>query len=155
MTLSKSCATVLICLFACLGGCNERDATLQISNARIVLPPPGMGMAAGYFEISNPGRSPLRLRSVSSAVFSSVEMHETLSENGLSQMREMKEAEVPPGGSLRFEPGGKHLMLMGGPGSPVAEEAYTMTLDIVDANGSTQRVEARFKVEHAGNTHAH
>lgn len=151
----KSCAPLVLCLLIALAGCQRRDAGPEVTHARVVLPPPGMGMAVGYFELRNPGSTPMRLRGVSSEAFASVEMHETLSENGISRMRELDEAEVPAQGSISFEPGGKHLMLMGGPEGEPVDQTYPMMLEIVELDGRSHRVEARFEVERAGDGHSH
>lgn len=157
MNLAKPCASLLPLLFMLvpLAGCEQTDATPRVIDAQVLLPPPGMGMAVGYFELVNPGSTPLRLRGVTSSDFASVQMHESFSENGMSRMRELKDAEVPPHGSLRFEPGGKHLMLMGGPDNAPADHSYPMILHIIRADGVAQRVETRFKVERASDTHVH
>jgi len=47
-------------------------------------------------------------------------IHRTVEEGGVSRMRPAGRLEVPPGGELRFEPGGLHLMLMR-PLRPLAE----------------------------------
>lgn len=126
------------------------DITPQVSRARILLPPPGASMAAGYFEVSNPGAEALELRAVSCPSFGSVEMHETQDEGGMSRMRQIRMVEIPAGGSASFEPGAKHLMLMGSKldaDKPVRE--LPMTLEFVAPDGSKQVVNVPFAVESA------
>jgi len=41
-----------------------------------------------------------------------VEMHGTITVDGMSRMREHEQLEIPAGETLSFEPGGLHLMLM-------------------------------------------
>ncbi|TDU28092.1 hypothetical protein DFR24_2451 [Panacagrimonas perspica] len=122
----------------------------QVSNARVLLPPPGAPMAAAYFDVLNAGSTAVELRAVSSPSFSSVEMHETREEDGMSRMRQIENVEIPAGGRTSFEPGGKHLMLMGAQldaGNPVQE--IPMSLEFVAADGSKRVVEARFAVQTA------
>lgn len=147
-----SLAALLILPALLLGGCDSNSAP-QVRDARVVLPPPGVGMAAGYFEVFNPSSKPLRLIGVSSADFQSVEMHETVTEQGVSRMREIKEVEIPAGGSVRFEPGGRHLMLMGGPDA--APKVFRMRVALVDASGKAEPIEVAFGVEKAGEQQAH
>lgn len=130
----------------------------EIGAARVMLPPPGGAMAAGYFELRNPGHRSLVLQSVSSPAFASVEMHETVEVDGLSRMRELETVTVPAGETVRFEPGGRHLMLMG----PRLERASAptevpLTLQWRDDTGQVQTLEARFAIEQAGaaDTDAH
>ena len=47
-----------------------------------------------------------------SDVFGTIELHRTLVVDGMSTMRPAGNQSIPAGGSLRFEPGGLHLMLM-------------------------------------------
>jgi len=122
----------------------------QVSNARVLLPPPGAPMAAAYFDVLNPGTTAIELRAVSSPFFSSVEMHETREEDGMSRMRELGKVEIPAGGNASFEPGGKHLMLMGAQldaGKPMQE--IPMRLEFVAADGTSHVVEALFAVQTA------
>lgn len=126
------------------------DPLPQVSNARVLLPPPGAPMAAAYFDVLNPGTKAIELRGVSSPAFSSVEMHETREEGGMSRMRQIEKVEIPAGSSASFEPGGKHLMLMGAQldaDKPVQE--IPMSLEFVAVDGSTRVVLARFAIETA------
>ena len=150
-------------MLALLGACgresNSSDdgaATLhtaQVRSARIVLPPPGVPMAAGYFELHNPGKSTLVLESLESSAFESVEMHETVEENGVSRMRPLANATIAAGETLRFEPGGMHLMLMGSRlASNVASPAsITVTLRLrAAAGGVVSQIDAPFAIELRG-----
>lgn len=154
MIARKPPLALLLLLAAMLGACTGRGAP-EVHHARVVMPPPGMDMAAGYFEIRNPGARALHLRSVSSPVFSSVEMHETVTEGGVSRMRELQSVEIPAGGSVRFEPGGKHLMLMGARPGSAPSEVCPLQLEILDADGGIQRLTADFALESAGGGHQH
>ena len=49
----------------------------------------------------------------SSQAAESLEVHETVEENGVARMRPLEEAHIPAGGTLVMRPGGTHLMLMG------------------------------------------
>lgn len=122
----------------------------QVSAARIVMPPPGAPMAAGYFELHNPGRTALVLEAVESAAFTSVEMHETVEEGGVIRMRPLANATIAPGETLRFEPGGMHLMLMGpelGNAGPMPA-SLMLTLRLRAASGDqTRELEAPFAVQ--------
>lgn len=75
---------------------------------------PGAKIGGGYLKITNAGRSPDRLVAVSVPFAQKVEMHESLEEDGVARMREIEGgAEIKPGESVEFAPGGKHLMFMG------------------------------------------
>ena len=67
----------------------------------------------GYLTLINRSDQPTTLVAVASEAFDSVEMHEMAMVDGLMDMRELSELELPAGAEVQFAPGGKHLMLMG------------------------------------------
>lgn len=74
--------------------------------------PPGATVGGAYFEIVNAGPAD-RLLSLSSPVASSVEMHQTLLDGTVTEMRQVESVVVPARGKVRFAPGGLHVMLLG------------------------------------------
>ena len=100
-------------------GCDRPEGPpVAIANLAVTAPGTGMPMAAGYFEISNRSGTAIRIDRVSSPEYGSVEMHETIIEDGIARMREIPVLEIPDGGTVVFERGGKHLMLMQPVGTP-------------------------------------
>lgn len=72
--------------------------------------PKGAETGAGYFTIHNNGATPDRLTG-GTADFAAVEIHETKSDNGVMQMRELKDGlNIPAHATIRFAPGGYHIM---------------------------------------------
>ena len=72
--------------------------------------PKGAEVAGAYMTILNKGAAPDRLTG-GSADFATVEIHETKSENGVMEMREVAGGlDIPAHGSVGFAPGGYHLM---------------------------------------------
>ena len=103
------------CLFlACvmLAACSSPQPPLVASDVEITRPMPGRHMSAGYLVLTNNTDAPIRIDGATSPQFGMVEMHETTVEDGISRMREIEELVVPANGSVTFERGGKHLMLM-------------------------------------------
>ena len=82
------------------------------SNVVVTAPAPGMRMAAAYLDITNRSGASIRITSVTSPDYESVEMHETTIEDGVARMRSIPVLEIPDGETATFERGGKHLMLM-------------------------------------------
>lgn len=66
--------------------------------------------AAGYFDHRVAGDRGALL-SVSSPQAGRVEMHETMASGTMSEMRAIRRIPVRDGDTLRFAPGGRHLML--------------------------------------------
>ena len=98
-----------------LVGAGERTVgALSVRNVWVRAMPPGGGMTAGYFEIENGTAKPVRLVGVSSALFSSVDIHETVVRDKVASMSPVGVLVVPVGGKVSLRPGGMHLMMMGG-----------------------------------------
>ena len=72
--------------------------------------PKGAEVGGAYLTIDNKGATPDRLTG-GSADFATVEIHETKSENGVMQMREVSGGlELPAHGTVGLAPGGYHIM---------------------------------------------
>jgi len=85
---------------------------LVASNIEITAPIPGGKVSAGYFSLTNNTDGVIAISSVVSPEFESVEIHESLLENGVAKMRHVPELSIPANSTLTLERGGKHLMLM-------------------------------------------
>lgn len=111
---------LISCLLLLLAaGCDRPEGPpVAVANLEVTAPGAGMPMAAGYLEISNRSRTPIRIDRVSSPEYGSVEMHETVIEEGIARMRQMPVLEIAAGETVVFERGGKHLMLMQPVGTP-------------------------------------
>ena len=72
--------------------------------------PKGAEVGGGYLDIQNNGATPDRLTG-GSADFATVEIHQMKSENGVMEMRQLKDGlDIPAHGSVGLSPGGYHLM---------------------------------------------
>jgi len=111
---------LIVCvLLAAAAGCDRPEGPpVAVANLVVTAPGAGMPMAAGYLEISNRSGSAIRIDRVSSPEYGSVEMHETIIEDGIARMREIPVLEIAAGDTVVFERGGKHLMLMQPVGTP-------------------------------------
>lgn len=87
-------------------------ASIRIDAAWVRAAPPGAMMLAGYMTLHNDGDQPVRLVSAQSDAFETVQAHRTLIVGGVSRMRPAGEVTITAHHSLRFEPGGLHLMMM-------------------------------------------
>jgi periplasmic copper chaperone A len=86
---------------------------LVITQAWSRATPGGAKIAGGYLTIENKGSAPDRLIGGSGAIAGKVEMHEMAMNNGVMTMRELdKGLTIDPGKTVKFAPGGYHLMLM-------------------------------------------
>lgn len=86
-------------------------------------------MSAGYFLISNFEEEPDTLIGVSSNVAQLTEFHESYEqEEGMMGMRERTEIIIPPNSTIRFEPGGLHVMFIQLTESLIEGETFNLTL---------------------------
>ena len=92
--------------------CSNESAPLTITDVVVKRPMPGMHMSAGYFNLTNNSSETIVITHVTSPQFGSVEMHESIVEDGIARMVALDELVLHPGASVDFVPGGKHLMLM-------------------------------------------
>jgi copper(I)-binding protein len=74
---------------------------------------PGSDVAAVYLTLQNPTKQPITVVGIESSVASHVMIHETKTENGISKMRPHEQLVIAPGETVKFEPGGLHVMLHG------------------------------------------
>jgi copper(I)-binding protein len=97
------------------GGCSQATGGdgLEVIDARLRALIPGQDMTAGYFTLNNRGRAPITVVGAESDAARSIEMHTTVQDGEVVRMRRLQEVVVPPGEAVRFEPGGRHLMLFG------------------------------------------
>ena len=107
--------------------------------------PPGAASLAGYLVLRNPCAAAVEVADVESKDFGMPMIHRTVEEGGMSRMRPAGKLVLAPGESLRFEPGGLHLMLMR-PLRPLAD-GDVARVRLVLADG--RRVFAEFPVRRA------
>ena len=74
---------------------------------------PGSDVAAAYLTLRNPTTHPISIVGVESPLASHAMIHETRTEGGQSRMRPHERLVVPPGQTVKLEPGGMHVMLHG------------------------------------------
>ncbi len=88
-------------------------ADIQITQAWARPTPPTAQVGAVYFSVKNTGAKEDKSLAVSSSAAASVEMHETQTVKGMMQMRQVSSVSCPAGTTVKVEPGGLHIMLLG------------------------------------------
>jgi len=106
-------ATLFLMAFAlpALTACAD-PKPLFVDQAWVRLSPSKDIPSAVYFTIHG-GPQPVKLVSVLTEAALRVEMHETVTTNGVASMRPIKDVDVPAGETVTFGPNGKHLMVWG------------------------------------------
>lgn len=93
----------------------------------------GMSMGVGYLTLTNRGQKDDILVSASTPVAEGVEFHESTVVDGMARMRSREEIAVPAGATVKLEPGGLHLMLVGLKAPLAAGSRVPLTLEFRDA----------------------
>lgn len=92
-----------------LAGC-EKAKPVYVDGAYVQLNPNPDNPAAAYFTIHG-GSQPVTLRAIETDSAVRLEMHESMSTNGMMEMKPLDSIDVPAGAKIKFAPGGKHVML--------------------------------------------
>ncbi len=87
------------------------EANLTIENAWISEAPPVSKVMVAYMTLSNHSDKAIKITNAESAIYSSIEFHETLHEDGMARMIRYSEITIPAHGHVQFKRGGKHFML--------------------------------------------
>lgn len=104
---------VLLLVLTLLGGAIARAAApLQASDAWLRATP-GTQVAAAYLTLTNSGTQPLTVTGVQCPLAAQAMIHETQLSGTTSTMRPRESVVIAPGSSVRFAPGGLHVMLVG------------------------------------------
>lgn len=120
------CSLLLCLLIACSG---EQEAPLVATDVIVTRTMPGTQMSAGYLALTNNTAAMITIDRVTSPDFASVQMHESLLEDGIASMRALRSLPIAAGQTILFERGGKHLMLM----QPV-KDMHSVTLQFFAAD---------------------
>ncbi len=112
-----------------LAACSAQRPPLVASDIDLRPPLPGTQMGAGYLTLTNNTEDPIKITKVTSPQYDAVQMHESVVENGIAKMRPLDSVTVPAHGSVTFEPGARHLMLMRPTGSGAGVTLHFMAGD--------------------------
>jgi copper(I)-binding protein len=86
---------------------------VRIENARVRALIPGQDKTVAYMDVENHTRSAIALVGASAESVRAIEIHTTQMNDGVMRMRRLKAVDIGAGEAMRFEPGGRHLMLFG------------------------------------------
>jgi periplasmic copper chaperone A len=101
---------ILLALVTCAAIAQAPGLVVQDAWARQV---PGSDVAAVYLSLRNPTAKPITVVGIESSVAEHAMIHETRTEGGQSRMRPHEQLVVAPGETVKFAPGGLHVMLHG------------------------------------------
>ena len=101
--------------------------------------------SGGYFTLHNNGDKPLTLTGASSPACGMLMLHKSEDMGGMMHMDDMTTIDVPAKGTLKFSPGGYHLMCMDA--TSAIKPGNTVDVTLQFAGGAT--LTAKFAVKNA------
>lgn len=132
-TLRPSYSTVFLFLLLSVMAMPAFAAgTIEAHDPWVREAPPNVKVMAAYLTLHNHSNKTMTLNAISSPQFSHVEMHRTEQHDGMAHMVPVKHVMLSPKGSVAFEPGGMHVMLMQPKKSFKAGDNITLTLSFSD-----------------------
>jgi periplasmic copper chaperone A len=91
-----------------------KTGTIEVNQPWMRATPKGADVAAGYFRVTNSGTTADRLTGGSSAVASTVQIHEMTMTNGVMKMHPVSGGlEIKPGETVELKPSSSHAMFLG------------------------------------------
>lgn len=120
-------ATVLMVLMAACGADAEGAPELSFGAARAAEPVGGASQVV--VDVTNDGPGADRLVAASSPSAVAVEIHRTSIVDGRASMEQLDDLELGDGETVRFRPGGLHLMLVAPDESVVLGGTFPVTLN--------------------------
>ncbi|WP_258319684.1 copper chaperone PCu(A)C [Qipengyuania flava] len=119
------------------------DVTLEVSNARLMLPAVEGNPGAIYFDVKNTGEKNYAIRRADVAGASSAELHGSMEMQGQMMMDSVGQILVNAGDTESLEPGGFHVMVFDLEPTLEAGGTTDMTLTVVGGKTKTFPVEIR------------
>jgi copper(I)-binding protein len=136
-------ALAAIALLA-LPGCAKKKE-LNVTDAYIRVSPVPANPSAAYFTVHGGDRD-VNLIDVSTEVAIRSEMHESMNAGSMASMKPVMSVPIPAKSVVKFEPGGKHVMLY--KINPGLKPPKTVTLTFAFSNG--ERIQADAPLVAAG-----
>lgn len=99
---------IILCFFK---SAYANDSTLLVENAWIAEAPPVSKVMVAYMTLKNTGQKAIEIVSAESDLYSSIEFHETVHEDGIAKMMRHSSLSIEPNKSLQLKRGSLHLML--------------------------------------------
>jgi periplasmic copper chaperone A len=126
----KTSHLVLAAVIALFVACSNPEP--EAENAWIREAPPGAQALAGYLQLRNGSTRERVLMKAESGDFGSVQFHRTAIQGEIARMMMESQVEVPAGGTVEFEPGGRHLMLLKPKRILASGDSVNITLTFMD-----------------------
>lgn len=130
--------TILLLFTACISFMgNTAELVMTDGWARASIP--GAANGAAYLSLKNTGDDAVTLVGMSSEVAKVTELHTHIHADGMMKMQQVAKKSIAAGESLKMQPGGYHVMLMGLKQPLQANESIQIVLNFAD--GTQQSID--------------
>ena len=116
-TMKHNTLSILLIFFSVIsnplsaGGVNKQNSDIVIQNAWIAEAPPVSKVMVAYMTLKNTGPTAIEIIRAESEIYSSIEFHETVHEDGMARMIRHDSLNISANSRLELKRGGPHLML--------------------------------------------
>ncbi|EIJ35624.1 protein of unknown function DUF461 [Thiothrix nivea DSM 5205] len=110
---------------------------VKVENPYARAVPPGQPNSASFMTLVNESDVDHSVKSAASPVAATVELHTHTNNNGVMEMRQVEQIDVPAKGRTELKPGGLHVMLIGLKQDMKVGETAPITLTFEDGSSTT------------------
>lgn len=111
--MPRLCALFIVAFILCCGGQKHKEKGLEFRDWFVVKPVAGATGSVAYGRIKNTSAERMILTRAEFDCAGSTALHETIAADGRARMVPLGDIGIEPGATVVFEPGHKHVMLMG------------------------------------------
>jgi periplasmic copper chaperone A len=116
---------------------SAKAAQITVSDAWIRALPASVP-SGGYFTLHNGGTKPIALTGASSPACGMLMLHKSENTGGMTAMEDVSSIDVPAGETVKFTPGGYHLMCMDA--TPAIKPGATIQVKLSFKDGSSLQI---------------
>lgn len=133
----------------------HNNELIVVEDTMVKTTPPGITNSAAYLTISNNSDQDITLMDVASDAAQLVEMHEHVISNGAMKMQRMSPLKIEANSSVKFQPGGYHIMFIGVTQNIKEGDKINITLSFDDGTKKIINSTAKKKYQAGENSHKH
>ncbi|CAC9462490.1 copper chaperone PCu(A)C [bacterium endosymbiont of Bathymodiolus sp. 5 South] len=118
-------------------------AAISVDNPWVRSAPPNAPILGAFMEISNHSDSDIKLLSANTKGYKRLELHKTVSQDGMMKMIKQDFMPIPAHGKLTLKPGGWHIMMI--QPKKVPKEGDSVVIKLVFDNGLSKTIQAKVR----------
>ena len=122
----------------------EQSSAIVIESAQARPNPPVVPNGAAYMTITNTAAEADRLLTISGEIARTIQLHETSNTQGVMKMQHLNEGiAIAADATIKLEPGGLHIMLMGLQDALKPGNSFPLTLHFANAGAVTVNIQVK------------